>query len=184
MSNQSIIEYCAPTLAGLKTGSLFLVKNEPYEEINSDIRALNRVLKEKGLRAIPVRKKSGSTLIYVYRLNFLEKDLRQPEAEEILLERGYTCSDPCRCVARLAKRLACGDEFPHEIGLFLGYPAGDVKGFIDHPNEGVKCVGCWKVYSDKDKAEQTFRKYKKCTEKYKEAYKNGQTLSQLAVAAV
>lgn len=33
-----------------------------------------------------------------------------------------------------------GGEFPHEIGLFLGYPLGDVKGFIKHK---AKTASVW-----------------------------------------
>ena len=32
-------------------------------------------------------------------------------------------------------------EFPHEVGLFLGYPPEDVKGFIDHRANNFKCAG-------------------------------------------
>ena len=30
------------------------------------------------------------------------------------------------------QRLADGGKFPHEIGLFLGYPPEDVSGFIEN----------------------------------------------------
>lgn len=51
-------------------------------------------------------------------------------------------------------------DFPHEIGLFLGYPLEDVQGFIENRAEGYKCVGCWKVYGDEEYAKQEFRAIK------------------------
>ena len=51
---------------------------------------------------------------------------------------------PEQCLARLIERLKDADEFPHEIGLFLGYPPEDVEGFIQEPN-GQKYTGIWKV---------------------------------------
>ena len=54
---------------------------------------------------------------------------------------------PEQCLARLMERLKDADEFPHEIGLFLGYPPEDVEGFIQEPN-GQKYTGIWKVYGD------------------------------------
>ena len=33
-------------------------------------------------------------------------------------------------LAQLAERLCCEQDFPHEIGVFLGYPLADVIGFI------------------------------------------------------
>lgn len=48
MPEELIIEHCSPTLAGIKTGSLFSVKINDDTNIISDVRYLNNVLKEKG----------------------------------------------------------------------------------------------------------------------------------------
>ncbi len=56
--------------------------------------------------------------------------------------------------------------FPHEIGLFLGYPSEDVLGFIRNRAGNSKMTGAWKVYGDKEKAERIFEKYRKCTRCY------------------
>ena len=37
-------------------------------------------------------------------------------------------------------------DFPHEIGVFLGYPLEDVVGFIRHRGKCFTCCGCWKSY--------------------------------------
>ena len=73
-------------------------------------------------------------------------------------------------------------EFPHEVGLFLGYPPEDVKGFIDHRANDFKCAGLWKVYGDEEKARSLFEKYRKCTEIYCTLWQSGLKLEQLAVA--
>ena len=48
---------------------------------------------------------------------------------------------------RPASTLSGSCAFPHEIGLFLGYPFEDVMGFIENKGENYLCSGCWKVYS-------------------------------------
>ena len=73
-------------------------------------------------------------------------------------------------------------EFPHEVGLFLGYPPEDVKGFIDHRANGFKYAGLWKVYGDEARAEALFRKFKKCTQIYCERWQSGSNMDELAVA--
>ncbi|MBQ7128480.1 MAG: DUF3793 family protein, partial [Clostridia bacterium] len=73
-------------------------------------------------------------------------------------------------------------QFPHEVGLFLGYPPEDVKGFIENNAKCSKCVGCWKVYGDEEKAKKCFENYKKCTRIYKELYLKGKTIERLTVA--
>ena len=86
------------------------------------------------------------------------------------------------CVAELARHLANDSSFPHEIGLFLGYPVRDVLGFMKSPEEGVMYTGFWKVYGDKDEALRTFARYRKCTEVYCKCYRTGSRLDKLAVA--
>ena len=68
--------------------------------------------------------------------------------------------DKGSCLERLKSRLMHTDEFPHEIGIFLGYPLDDVKGFIDNAGQNSKCTGCWKVYCNECEAIKTFAKFK------------------------
>ncbi len=41
-------------------------------------------------------------------------------------------------------------QFPHEIGLFLGYPPEDVCGYIRNKGKCQKCTGHWQVYGDEN----------------------------------
>ena len=82
----------------------------------------------------------------------------------------------------LKERLAESDRFPHEIGLFLGYPPKDVIAFIRNEGRNSKCTGCWKVYYDEKEAKQTFAKFKKCRDVYLRLWNQGRTVSQLTVA--
>lgn len=183
MKDKYVVEHCSPTLAGLKTGSLFAVSGEKREQINSELRTLNGILRKKGLRAIPVRYTAKFVLVYLYRPDRLKRDLMRPETKRILGSKGYNCDDPDLCVVQLAKHLNNDEDFPHEIGLFLGYPEKDVKGFMRSPDEGVMCVGYWKVYGDMEKAKKTFQLFNKCTEVYCRALNNGRSLEQLIVPA-
>ncbi|MCR5623705.1 MAG: DUF3793 family protein [Lachnospiraceae bacterium] len=181
MPDLYFVEQCAPTLAGIKTGSLFIIKTESKRDSINELTTLNKLLSKKGLRAIPLKMTDDYTLIYVYRPDFLKRDLSSPEARNILSELGYTCESVPKSVVELARRFVDAKSFPHEIGLFLGYPPFDVKCFMTHPDEGVKCVGTWKVYGDKKKAENTFFKYKKCTEVYKKLVSEGRPLTKMIV---
>ena len=89
MSEEELIDYAAPTLAGLKTGSLFTSKHTSDEEIRQDVRRLNRMLSPKGLVLVPMSKKNGRVLLYLYRKSRLDRDLLDEEAVKILRERGY-----------------------------------------------------------------------------------------------
>ena len=181
MSEELIVDNCSPTLAGIKTGNLFSVKITEGTDIISEVRRLNRELRKKGIRVIPLKKTEEYALIYLYRPKYLKRDLNDPEARRILASRGYDFETPECGIAQLVKRLNSGKSFPHEIGLFLGYPPSDVACFIKHPCEGVKCCGCWKAFSKPDAARKTFSRFEMCTKAYRQMNRQGKSLTQLAV---
>ncbi|MBQ5398901.1 MAG: DUF3793 family protein [Ruminococcus sp.] len=182
MSEEAIVKYCSPTLAGLKTGSMFSCSYNNQNELFGFLRELNLSLGCKGIRFLPLRLKNKKALIYAFRPSRLFFDLKEKEARGLLTERGY-CTENCgKCLSRLIKRLEEGEEFPHEIGLFLGYPVEDVKGFIENNAACAKCAGCWKVYGDEEKARKLFEQYRKCTRVYEKQWYAGKPLTKLAVA--
>ena len=181
MSEEMIIKHCSPTLAGIKTGSMFSYPYKSADEMRAAVRRWNRVLTEKGLRVLPLRYNGRTALIYIYRPAKLSRDLQNTAATQILKKCGYGSCNPDCCVARLVKRMSNYDEFPHEIGFFLGYPPEDVSGFIKNKAHGCKCVGYWKVYGDEESARRTFGKYNKCTRVYREQYARGKSLERLTV---
>lgn len=183
MSEEMLVQYCAPTLAGLKTGNLFSCPYENKAEVAEKLRSLNRILVPKGLRVLPMGYTKGRVRIYVYRPAGLTADLNREEVRSILREAGYPCLTESCCVAELARRLGDAPEFPHEIGLFLSYPPEDVRGFIRHDGTGCKCVGCWKVYGDAEQAQRIFRRYQRCTDHFCARFQSGANLAQLTVSA-
>lgn len=178
MTDEQLVFFCSPTLAGLKTGSLFSCSFHCTEEF----RRRNRELKDKGLRVIPLRIRCGTALTYVYRPRNLARDFAAPACRALLDEAGYEGLNPEECVLLLKEKLAAGGEFPHEIGLFLGYPVEDVRGFMEQGSDRCKCTGCWKVYGDETTAKELFRKYDCCTACYLEQLARGTPLRKLAVA--
>ena len=151
MSETTLVRHCAPTLAGLKTGSLF---NCRYDQLD----------------------------VLLHELTQLNRDLRHRQAQPILSEAGYENSDCGTCIRRLICRLHADGGFPHEVGLFLGYPPEDVRGFIENRAQNYKLAGDWKVYGDADRARRIFTQYKICTQCYCKALDAGVSLRQLAVA--
>ena len=177
MGDQMLIRLCSPTLAGLKTGNLFTVDCTDRCKFNSEVREFNSRLSCKGIRMIPVKYSKGHALIYLYRPSHLKRDFADEQVCSILKEKGYSYKNSDLCVAELARHLAGDSSFPHEIGLFLGYPASDVLGFMRDPEDGVKYTGFWKVYGDIESALKTFDRYKKCTEIYSRAADRGRLKS-------
>lgn len=181
MSSEQLVRNCAPTLAGIKTGSLYAIHGADINDLRRDLSSLNRALIKKGVRIIPLKMCGDQVLIYIYRPQMLRKDLSDPCAKEILRSYGYSLESVEGSVYELIMRLQSRDSFPHEIGLFLGYPPADVRGFINDPHDGVVLSGYWKVYSNVDRAREIFRRYKVCTQEYERMLMSGRTLEQLVV---
>ena len=182
MSEEMLITYCSPTLAGIKTGNLFSYRFEDKEALNCQIIELNRKLSPKGVSLIPIYVDEGRVLIYLFRPDQLQRDFFCDKSISILSKMGYPDNNCSRCIARLADRIKKSESFPHEIGLFLGYPPEDVEGFMDHKGANALCSGFWKVYHDPGTALDTFEKYRKCNASYMTQYKNGVTLEELTVS--
>ena len=197
MSEDLIIRHCAPTLAGLKTGNMFTATFANESQLNTEVQQLNQILTEKGLRVTVLRiacyagsadgcSKGGSggcirALLYIYRPGRLQNDLNMEEAKDLLARFGYDVSNPEDCIRRLSDRIHECDEFPHEVGLFLGYPPEDVKGFIQFRGRNSKTSGYWKVYGDVNHAQKQFDRFSKCTGVYLKCLERGLPIAKLAV---
>ena len=181
MSNEMLIRCCAPTMACLKTGNMFNCVFNRLEQMTEELRQLNQRLRRKGLRILPLRWRDGKALLYLYRPRMLEQDLRHPLARKLLSECGYASEDANACLARLISRLRTEEVFPHEVGLFLGYPPADVDGFM-HRKDEFKFCGLWKVYDDVQGAIRQFARCRRCTEVYLDCLSRGFSLEKLAVA--
>ena len=183
VSAEKIVKYCSPTLAGLKTGSMFNCEFENEQQMIKSIRSWNKILGKKGIRMVFLRYHNNNALIYIYRPNQLFNDIQGDIAAKILIERGYSVSVPQCCLVQLIKRISQSEEFPHEIGLFLGYPPEDVCGFIENKAKCFKCIGTWKVYGDEEKAKNLFEKYRACTDVYCNEIAMGKAIESLIISS-
>lgn len=182
LENQ-MIAHCAPTLAGLKSACLFSYFYSDAMSVKADLARINGMLNGKGVFAEVLLWRGDFVLLYVYRMSQLRRELTGPDAKELLEEYGYLCDSVEGCLARLKERLYDAPCFPHEIGIFLGYPPEDVKGFIQNGGRNCKCCGIWKVYCNAAEKEALFHKLKKCTKVYREVFASGRNLVQMTVRA-
>ena len=181
--SDQIVKHCSPTLAGLKSGNMFSMLCENFQDMLCEIRSLNQRLAVKGVKIIPLRYSGGRCLIYVFRINALRSDLAAEQACEILKDSGYRSCKAGECIGKLLKRLNSSEQFPHEIGLFLGYPPEDVCGYIRNKGKRSKCTGYWKVYGDENFALAKFESFKMCTRIFCKMAALGFPIEKLAVAS-
>ena len=173
MLEQELISLAAPTLAGIKPGSLFSI------QLSSDeLTHLRHQL--PGLRLV-VLAQTQKKLLYLFRPEHLSLILIDPAIQRFLLSLGYTSFTVGAALHHLRTRLMHASGFPHEIGLFLGYPLEDVQGFIRHHGQDCLLSGCWKVYANAEEARCTFEAYRACRQQLLQRYADGLPLCQLIV---
>ena len=150
---RKILDRCAAAFAGVKSGSLLkvdrMVCNDTLELLSS--------FENKDVGTKLLCPSGSSFLILVYRRRMLEVTLKDRDTAEFLRGMGYDGS-MSEMLDRLSKRMC--ENIQHELGIFLGYPLCDVKGFMENRGNGYKLSGCWKVYGDTKMAERVFARIK------------------------
>lgn len=180
---KALIAHCSPTLASLKIANLFSYHFETEAELAAHVAYWNEQMERAGIRLTVLRKRNQRALIYVCRSSEMEKELKNVQVVQFLSAYGYRKMELQDVLEHLQERLNEGTEFPHEMGIFLGYPLEDVVGFIHNNGKNFQISGPWKVYGDREAAEKKFGKYKKCTDIYLRLWNNGRSIRKLTVAA-
>jgi hypothetical protein len=180
---RQLVRHCSPTLAGLKSGNIFnlFIDLGQRRSLDQSISAWNARLNGKGIYLTVLKSDGARALVYVYRRGMLAEDLGSEAAARFLSSYGYRSSDPDASIERLKERIDSASPFPHEIGLFLGYPLHDVVGFIENGGQAPILSGCWKVYSNADQARERFEMFRKCSGEYLNVFNSGTSADQLAV---
>jgi hypothetical protein len=156
-----LIELLGATLAGVKPAEILTLavcmdkdKNSGWEEIYSCL-SQHKELKLKNIRFI-----RDNRQILFYHISALERTLERPIHLRFLRELGYPENYTLEGYLEHLRERFMEINFPHEIGIFLGYPLKDVMGFIGHPSLKFIKIRAWKVYGDarlSDKRYQDFR---------------------------
>jgi hypothetical protein len=154
--------HTAPALLGVKCSNLVSLKQSEVDLLEYTAMFNARVV-SKGLRLKILCKCNDRVLIILYNERMLQRQLMSAESKRLLQEYGYGQNFSVEtALQHLAERIECCKQFPHEIGVFLGYPHEDVLGFIQNRGENYNFCGYWKVYGNVDKAKRTFQRYDEC----------------------
>ncbi|MDE7312554.1 MAG: DUF3793 family protein [Eubacterium sp.] len=149
---------CAPLLAGLKPSNLLILKN-------CQAQALYGLLQNTRFSSYELYGTGTETVLLLYADMPLACCLKQPEARAMLWQKGYRDFSLQALLAGFAARYAScrrsGGEFPHEMGLFLGYPPEDVRGFLENGGNNALYAGYWKVYQNLARKIRLFKSYDK-----------------------
>ena len=152
---------CAPVLSGIKISNLLNIASH-------QVRAVCKFLEDTPIEIYILYHTRAKTTLLLFRREALEAYLHQEKPQAFLLSSGYADLDIHKAIAEFAARYARyrrqGGEFPHEMGIFLGYNADDVTGFIENKGRNYLYSGYWKIYSNLKEAIQLFESMDKAVE--------------------
>ncbi|MEL3900234.1 MAG: DUF3793 family protein [Treponema phagedenis] len=177
---------CAPCLAGIKPANLISLSQSFVEELAE----YRECFAQKGVFMHMLCNCEQRAQILVYRKKLLEEYLSGAEVTEVLKSFGYHESGCESMLTILAQRMSrrnipnsCAESFPHEIGLFLGYPPADVLEYIRKEGKTYLFCGYWKVYSEPEKAREIFNQYTECRKLFALQIERGISIYDLVLAA-
>lgn len=163
MFEKKLAFHTAPSLLGIKCANLISVKKSDFH-IQEQIADFNRKTAVRQLKMRILCSYPDRVLILIYSEKLLAQQLAQ--CRDILLKYGYpeslTIESALAMLSRHIQNNRQTRQFPHEIGIFLGYPIEDVLGFIENHGENYVFSGYWKVYGNPEQARRTFSNYDKC----------------------
>lgn len=149
---------CSETLAGVKPANLVSLVNRVrpcgrnlyhiWQQHHHTLAGSLSMLRFKVLQTT-----ERAMLLFCYNPELLEAHLAHPGIRTLLAKAGYdTAQSAGHLLDQLGGRLQGSDSFPHEIGLFIGYPAKDVAAFMGLVKLPFTCQGPWKIYGNPDKS--------------------------------
>ena len=101
------------------------------------------------LNFIVLQTRERALLLLCYNPACLEQHLSHAGIRSLLRKAGYAADAPGEVlVDELCRRIRTHDSFPHEIGLFIGYPAKDVAAFMGLIKLPFTCQGPWKMFGN------------------------------------
>ena len=167
---------CSLVLSGIKPSNLLIYSNHCEGCISEE-------LKNTGAEYMKLYTGSNDSVSIIFNRKKLEKSLLDEENREFIKQYGYEDFSVNSVIEKLAGRYTefkeGRAEFPHEMGIVLGYPLEDVSGFIENNGKNYLYSGYWKVYKNAEEKIQLFKIYKDIKKYFVEQIENGKQIYQI-----
>lgn len=169
--------FCAPLIRGIAIANVLRVNLSEFYEIG-------KMLEGTGISYEFLAVSKNRAVLFLYRKQELIRYLSNKKIQTFLHSYGYYSDTLFEMINHLADRICnCNNGkmgFPHEIGVFLGYPLADVVEFIENAGQNCICVGYWKVYQDVENAKATFKRFDEERENVVREVIRGKTICEIA----
>ncbi len=174
--NEQIAAQCAPLLAGLKPSNLLIIPKGMEAVLRHSLRGTR-------ISLYLLSEYDGKQVYLLYKVNELIVYLTEQSVQRLLLDLGYEGGELYSLLQRVSKKYTAHKQekeaFPHELGLLLGYPAVDVKGFMEQAGKNFLYSGYWKVYGNVRETRLLFREFGRAKEYVVRLVKQGYSIAEI-----
>lgn len=171
-----IVLQCAPTIAGLKPSNLLIVNIEDENKVRY-------ILKYSGMLGYRLAYDRHRVIFLIFNRKRLFDYISGKAVSDFLTQYGYRVDSFGYILKRFQSRYSSyiknKTDFPHEVGVLLGYPLADVKGFIENEGRNCICSGYWKVYEDENNAKELFCRFDEIKDEMIRLISSGYTLREI-----
>lgn len=162
---------CAEVLAGVKPANLISLVNRNqlcgrnlYLLWQSYHEELAARLPDLTIRVLQTRERA--LLLLCYNNDQLERHMAHAGIRTLLRKAGYEANSSIEAqLGELSRRIESKGSFPHEIGLFIGYPAKDVAAFMGLIKLPFTCQCLWKIYGNPDQSLGLAEQFRCCRQR-------------------
>ena len=171
---------CAPILAGIKLSNILIVRLENKERVTE-------LFSKTEISCEILYLSTKRVTFLVYRKEVMSEYLKSMKIKEYMNLQGYYSTKMEAILTELSNRYQSYMErcaqFPHELGLLLGYPIEDVRSFVENQGKNFLFTGYWKVYHNPEETRKLFEQYSRATEKFMGLIHRGFKMNQIITTA-
>jgi hypothetical protein len=186
----SLANCCMPTLLKSKPSNLVCFRKCYIDSRVNFFKALIKECEGFGCNARVLCECEKSIYIIIYDKQMLLEVIQSNIENPLLASNGYESGCPYlhKALTRLGERygsyrkcreLGQNEDFPHEIGIMLGYPVTDVEEYIKNNGENYVMCGYWKVYNNAEEAIRVFELFTKIRKEAMELFYAGRPLKEM-----
>jgi len=166
--NFLLANFCMPTLLQLKASTLVQIQKK-HGSLEEALNILWLKIRQYNCKYIILYENHMRASVLIYHESTLRNCLLKNENQDYLIGLGYQLYGDrlTQLFFTLSKRInnynknKSEGQFPHEIGIILGYPLRDVKEFVSNKGQNYIACGCWKVYHNPEHSKKMFELYHK-----------------------
>lgn len=171
-----VASQCAPLLCGIKISNILIIQND-------EIKRMYQLFCNTSINMKRLYVNDHITSFLLYDHDKLEMYLQNHYIHYFMNQQGYKNLEIHEILDQVSNRYRefknNTGEFPHELGILLGYPLSDVIGFIENKGQNSLYTGYWKVYSNVSQALMTFLEYTKAKEIVERELNRGLSISEI-----